>query len=195
MFSAKELIIIVILAAGIGLGASRYFNFKNSAQQSLYSHMGGEFTLDGKDGAVSLSDFKNKNVILYFGFTHCPDVCPLSLSNLGAHFKKLAKSIQDNTQVIFISVDHRRDKPKSVHAYASHFGKSFIGITGNKDAIEGITKKYGVIFSYEEMPESELKYTVNHTSRFFLVNKDGVLIDAVPDTVKFEDFRKKVLSL
>lgn len=195
MFSAKEIIIIILLAAGIGLGASRYLNFKNATTASMYSHMGGEFTLDGKQGPVSLSDFKNKNVILYFGFTHCPDVCPLSLSNLGAHFKKLPASIKNDLQVIFISVDHRRDKPEGVHSYASHFDSSFIGVTGNEDAIKGITKKYGVIFEYEEMPESELKYTVNHTSRYYLINKSGVLIDAVPDTVKFEDFRQKVLSL
>ena len=195
MFSLKEIIIIVLFAAILGLGASRYLTSTKKSSVSKYSHMGGNFTLTGKEGPISLSQFRNKNVILYFGFTHCPDVCPLSLSNLGSNFKKLPEVVQNDLQVIFISVDHRRDKPKEVHSYAAYFDPSFIGVTGSKDLIKKVTKSYGVTFEYEEIPESELKYTVNHTSRYFFINKSGVLIDATPDTIKFEDFRKKVLSL
>lgn len=196
MFNAKELILIVIFAAAIGLGASRYFSFQDQAKESLYSHMGGEFTLDSPKGPISLSDFKQKkNVILYFGFTHCPDVCPLSLSNLASLYRRLPEHIKKEIQVFFISVDYRRDTPQTAHEYASHFDSSFIGLTGNEDAIKGITKKYGVVFEFEEMPKSQLKYTVNHTSRFYFINKSGTLLDAVPDSVKFEDFRQKVLKL
>lgn len=196
MFKAKEIVFIIILAAGIGLGASRYFKFQQQSTSSMYSHMGGEFTLDAINGPVSLSDFKGKkNVIVYFGFTHCPDVCPMSLSNLATLYRRLPPTIKNDIQVFFISVDHRRDTPKSAHEYASHFDSSFIGMTGNEDAIKGITKKYGVIFEYEEMPESQLKYTVNHTSRFYLINKQGILIDAIPDSVKFEVFNQKVSAL
>lgn len=133
---------------------------------------GGDFTLQGSEGAVKLSQYTGKVVILYFGFATCPDVCPMSLSYLNRALKKIDK--RNEIQAIFISVDYKRDNPAKVDKYAKFFNKNFIGITGSKEEIEKVTKQYEVYFKFIDMPESAVKYTVDHTSRFFIIDKRGV---------------------
>ena len=86
---------------------------------------GGDFTVESGDGEVSLSDFEGKTVILYFGFASCPDVCPMSLSYLNSVLKDIEN--RDQVQVIFVSVDYKRDTPEKVSEYAKFFDKNFIG--------------------------------------------------------------------
>lgn len=134
---------------------------------------GGDFSLATGAGDVKLSDFRGKALVLYFGFASCPDVCPMALSYLNGVLNKFEK--RDEVQVLFVSVDYKRDTPDSVSQYASFFNKDFVGATGTKEQIDEAAKKYGVYYKFIEMEDSELGYTVDHTSRFFIIDKKGNL--------------------
>jgi len=188
---SKTIIVFVIL-----MGVRYYYKSKKvtTETKNLYAHLGGDFTLQSKTGNFSLANLKGKPSILYFGFTSCPDICPLSLSRLTRALDKIDPKIHDKINKVFISVDYKRDTPQQVSKYAAHFG-NFIGLTGTKEEIEDVTKKYAVHFQFVKLKNSAMKYTVDHTSRFYLLNKDGVLINSFSDVINDPKFKEQLLEL
>lgn len=132
---------------------------------------GGEFALQSDQGEVKLSDFRGKTVVLYFGFASCPDVCPMSLSSLNRMLKDFPQ--RDEVQVVFISVDHQRDTPEGVSKYARYFNEDFVGVTGSKKSIDEVTEKYNIYYKFIELENSEMGYTVDHTSKFIIIDEEG----------------------
>jgi protein SCO1/2 len=130
-----------------------------------------DFTLQSADGPVSLSDFRGKFVLLYFGYTYCPDVCPATLSTLD---KALARAgdVADKFQVVFISVDPNRDNPKRLAEYARFFNPAFIGITGSREEIDRVTQTFGIYYRLND-DKSKEDYTVDHTSRIIVIDPEG----------------------
>lgn len=120
-----------------------------------------------------LSDQKGKIVLLFFGYTSCPDVCPTTLAEL----KLVMDDLGDKTklvQVVFVSVDPKRDTPRKTQEYVEHFSREFIGLSGPVDKLESVWKDFGVF--REEVPSvSAAGYSVNHTARVYLVDADGNL--------------------
>jgi protein SCO1 len=159
-----------------------------------YAHLGGNFTLQGGKGNTTLEQFKGRPVILYFGFTSCPDVCPLSLQQLNKSFDKTIPNDRKNIQVIFISVDWKRDTPKKVDQYAKFFSDEFIGLTGTKDEIDFVVKKYAAFYEFVPLKESSLGYTVDHSSRYYMIDKKGVLRNSYTDSSS-DEFKKLVKQL
>jgi protein SCO1/2 len=135
--------------------------------------LGGDFTLAHKSGDWKLSSSNGKLRVIYFGFTTCPDICPMALNKLSKVLKRLNSEQLKEVQSIFVSVDYKRDTVASVDEYVDFFGKGYVGLTGTKKQIEKVTKDYGVFFEFVPLKDSALKYTVDHTSRFYLINKDG----------------------
>jgi protein SCO1/2 len=120
-----------------------------------------------------LSDQKGKIVLLFFGYTSCPDVCPTTLAELKQVMDGLgdkAKSIQ----VVFVSVDPERDTPEKIQQYVEHFNQNFIGLSGPTDELQIIWDNYGV-FREEVESDSAFGYIVNHTARTYLIDVDGNL--------------------
>ena len=118
-----------------------------------------------------LSDLRGKVAVLFFGYTHCPDVCPLSLAHLHAVMQRLGK-LADQVRIVFVSVDPERDTPKVLHHYVSAFDKYAIGVTGSSDAIRDLTRDYRVAFSHEK-PDSDGNYEVSHSSAVFIFDRKG----------------------
>lgn len=158
----------------------------------LYGVLNSNFNLESAQGNKTLDDFKGKPLILYFGFTACPDVCPMSLSYLRSALKDID---QDSYQVIFISLDYKRDKPQDVQKYVDYFGKNFIGLTGSQDQIEQVAKNYNVYFNFVKLEDSELNYTVDHTSRFFILNKSGQAIKSIRSDEDQQTFLNEFMSV
>jgi protein SCO1 len=131
------------------------------------------FTMDSIDGKVSLSDFKGKIPIIYFGFMFCPDVCPTSLSMIAEAFSRLPKLDADKFQLIFISVDPDRDKLKDLKEYASYFYPNAIGITSDKKNLKEVSAKYGSFYAKEYLQGSKIEYSVVHTSFIYIMDKEG----------------------
>lgn len=127
-------------------------------------------SLTGAGGRqVSLSDFAGKVVLLYFGYTFCPDVCPLTLSDL----RRVQEDIGDEgLQVLFVSVDPARDRPEIAHAYASGFHPRFIGLSGTPEATAEVAAGWGVFYEPGE-PDASGNYPVDHTARVFAIDKAG----------------------
>lgn len=130
------------------------------------------FRLTGDSGqTVTGKDLRGKVVMLYFGYTHCPDVCPLSLTHLHVVMQRLGK-LADQVRIVFVSVDPERDTPKVLHGYVRAFDKHAIGVTGSSDAIRDLTRDYRVAFS-DEKPDSDGNYEVSHSSAVFIFDRKG----------------------
>ncbi len=112
-------------------------------------------------------------MLLYFGYTYCPDVCPTTLSNLARAKEKLGGN-GDKVQVVMISVDPARDKPEALANYVASFDSSFIGLTGTPDEIAAVAKPYGIFYAKGEGTVKS-GYLVDHTASVLVVDKAGNL--------------------
>jgi protein SCO1/2 len=133
-----------------------------------------DFTLQSARGPVSLSDFRGKIVLLYFGYTSCPDVCPTTLANLRQALNDLGQ-LADQVQVILVSVDWKRDTPESLASYLSAFRPDFLGLTGTQAQIDAVTKDFGIFYKLNE-PDSKGYYSVDHTATLLVLDRQGQLI-------------------
>ena len=156
---------------------------------------GGEFTLDSTRGPVNLGDLEGKVVMLFFGFTSCPDVCPLSLAKIGACLSSLEAEQAQDVGALFITLDPGRDTAERMHQYAEFFHPGIIGLTGSKGAIDELTARYGVTYERRQSPESALGYTISHSDTILLLDRNGVLVDRVGNDEGSESLRGKVLEL
>ncbi|CCH43583.1 hypothetical protein BN7_3136 [Wickerhamomyces ciferrii] len=141
--------------------------------------VGGPFELIDHNG----NKFTNENLkgqfnILYFGFTHCPDICPDELDKLGIWLNKL-KSQNINVQPIFITCDPNRDTPKVVKEYLEDFHPDIIGLTGTYEQVKNICKQYRVYFSTPPTLKPGQDYLVDHSIFFYLMDSDGEFVDAM----------------
>lgn len=137
--------------------------------------LGGDFQLDSGKGPVALNDFRDQVVVMMFGFTSCPDVCPTGMATVAAAIKQLEESQQQQVQPLFISVDPERDTAAKLDEYAHYFHPRFIGLTGSTEAIDEVVRSYGAFYQKVPMPDSELGYTVDHSTRVYLINRQGQL--------------------
>ncbi|MES3674679.1 SCO family protein [Halomonas elongata] len=132
-----------------------------------------EFDLVDEDGEdVQAEAFIGKPTLLFFGFTHCPDVCPTTLAKLSAAIKQLDESWQDDVQVLFVSVDPARDTPDVMKQYTEAFGPQFIGLSGDLAKIDALTNRYRVTYEYGEK-DARGHYNVSHSSSVFAFDRQG----------------------
>lgn len=132
------------------------------------------FTLTGPGGeSVSLIDFRDKVVVLYFGYTFCPDVCPATMVELRDAMQALGNK-SDEVQVIMVSLDPERDTPDVLEKYVAHFDPSFIGLTGTEDELIIASTPLGIFYEKEEGSAAS-GYLVNHTATVMVLDKRGYL--------------------
>ncbi len=130
---------------------------------------------------ASLSDFEDQVLVLYFGYTFCPDVCPTTLSGLKKALDQLGGAA-DDVQVIMVSVDPARDSPEILGEYLSYFDPRFLGMTGTQEEIASVATVYGVFYQAEE-GTVDTGYLVSHTARLMVVDRDGYLKLVMPGDV------------
>lgn len=136
------------------------------------SRMGMDFTLTDPDGrAVSLSDFRGKVVMIFFGFTQCPDVCPTALAR-AAHVRSLLGPDADQLQVLFVTLDPERDTPEVLADYARAFDPSFIALRGTPAQIDEVAGAFKVF--HMRVPAGDT-YTIDHTAYSYLYDRKGKL--------------------
>ena len=183
----KNPVKIVLLLGALAIAGIFALYISNSTvpigeKQKALKDLGGEFQLNSLDGTVSLNQFKGQTVVLYFGFLNCAEVCPSSMGVMSAAFSLLPPEEYTNVQGIFISVDPGRDDLDSLDKFAKYFDKRIKGLTGTKNEIDALTQQYGVYFDLVDMESSELSYTVDHASLFYIINPEGKLVDAMSHT-------------
>ena len=143
----------------------------------IYDAIGDDFTLPSTlDAPLTLSDYKGKIVLLNFGYTNCPDVCPMVLTRLANISNRLESEFGISTnrlQTIFISVDPERDDIIRLKEYLGFFNPNFIGISASLEATHQVTKSYSVFF--EKVQDENAGYQVAHNDKIFLLDKRGRL--------------------
>ncbi len=154
---------------------------------------GGRFILRSHTGKVLTDqDFLGQYLLIDFGYTTCPDVCPTTLLKL-AQVDRLLGDDAKNVQVLFVSVDPERDTPEVLRHYVTSFDPAFLGLTGSKAAIDSMTRKYHVKYQYvgKDSPD-DMDYTVDHTSAVFFMGPDGRFIARFSYPTPAEQIAEKV---
>jgi len=186
----KTIILIAFLAFVLGIGMAWYYLPQSSPDLEInidgYTKVkvtegkfGGDFTLFQGDKPVSLSDFHGQLVVMYFGFASCPDVCPTTLAIIASALRQLTPEELETVQPVFISIDPERDQGEKLTAYATYFHPDFIGITGTPDEVQKVANQYGGFFIKVES-DSALGYLVEHTSKTYIISKDGQYVGILP---------------
>lgn len=157
-----------------------------------------EFTLTDETGElVTAEQYNGKASLVFFGFTHCPDICPLTLASLASQLRQLSDDEREQVQVLFVSVDPDRDTPDHLRDYTGAFGPEFVGLTGTQQQLRDITRRYRVTYSYAE-PDEHGNYDVSHSSGVFGFNSDGEAVilmrDNLPPEQQLEDIRQLINS-
>lgn len=133
------------------------------------------FTLTGEGGEpVSLSDFRGEVVALYFGYTHCPDVCPLTLGTYKAALDRLPAEVSEQVNVIMISVDPERDTPEVLGRYMNLFNERFMGVTGSLEEIDALLAAWDIQIT-RGTPDDIGAYEVDHPAASWIVDQEGRL--------------------
>ena len=132
-----------------------------------------DFTLtDHHEQSFRLSDQTGKIVVLFFGFTTCPDVCPTALSDM-AYVRQQLGVDAATVQMVFITVDPARDTSDQMARYLSIFDSTFIGVRGDDAALAAVMKDYGAAAFRRELPDCALGYTMDHTASLYVIDKQG----------------------
>jgi protein SCO1/2 len=144
------------------------------SEQTRPSSVGGPFQLVNQDGkTVSEADFRGKPLLVFFGFTHCPDICPTTLFEVSEIFNRLGKDAE-KVNAIFVTVDPERDTPEKLKLYLSSFHPQISALSGSDAQVEAIKKAYFVYA--KRVPLEGGGYTMDHTSVVYLMDKQGKFI-------------------
>jgi protein SCO1/2 len=154
---------------------------------------GGDFTLHTPQGkAVSLASLQGRVVLLYFGFTYCPEMCPTELLQFQRLLSLLPADQRALVQPIFVSVDPKRDTPDVLVPYIGHFGKEILALTGSEPELRKVADQYGAQFRYVPTGSS---YTVDHTVNTYLIDRTGKLVQIIPYGTPTKEILKLVSRL
>jgi protein SCO1/2 len=143
-------------------------------RETALGTIGGPFTLTGADGKpFSSARLNGRPAAIFFGFTHCPDVCPTTLARLVKLRRQLGKG-DEALSIVFITVDPERDGPAEVGSYAGLFNAPIIGLTGSPADIERVKKQFAVYSA--KVPQPGGDYSVDHSAAVFLMDRDGKFV-------------------
>jgi len=138
---------------------------------------GGDFVLQSADGPVDTRTLRGKVVLITFGYTYCPDICPTTLATLAEAVKQLSPAEARHLAVLFVSVDPERDTPPRLKDYAAFFHPAIVGVTGSRAQVDEAARRYGVSYARHDVGGGN--YLVDHSAWTYLVAADGRLVDRI----------------
>lgn len=156
--------------------------------------LGGDFTLQSADGPVALHDFRGKVVLIYFGYTYCPDICPTSLSTTAQALSALEESELRQVKVLFVSVDSERDTVDKLKDYAAYFHPNIIGVTGSAEEVAAAAQRYGASYQKQEV-KTDGGYVVDHSAYTYLVDQNGKLVVSIAHATPAAEVLKQIRTL
>ena len=180
------LFIAVIMMSFTGVACSPAFEYKGARLDPPAPIP--DFELMADDGQpFRLSDSNSDITLVYFGYTFCPDVCPLTMVDVRQALAQLDPAERERVQVIFISADPERDTPEVLDRYLSAFDPTFIGLTDDFEKIQTVMKPFGAFAEKEEVENSAAGYLVSHTARLYLLNTNHEILLTYPFGFEPED--------
>ncbi len=171
LYATLGLLLVVLL-----FGAGGFLWLSNSSGGAGSLGIGGPFTLENGDGKpVTDRDFRGKYMLVYFGYTFCPDVCPTTLTAVADAMDKLGPQA-GQVRPLFITVDPKRDTPAVIKQYAAAFGPSIVGLTGTAAEIATVAKEYRVYYAEHRTGSGPNDYSMDHSSVLYLMDPKGGFI-------------------
>lgn len=187
----------LVLLIAAGLGGYAWMNRHIEQKGFGAALVGGPFTLTDQNGKrVTEKDFLGKYMLVFFGYTYCPDVCPTELQVMMAALDAMGPEA-DQVQPVFISIDPGRDTPEVLKAYVGNFGPRLIGLTGTPDEVATAAKAYRVYYAKAGNTPSATDYLMDHSSIIYLMGPDGRFVKHMPyttDAAKLAAVLKEALS-
>lgn len=188
-FALWTLVVIVVAATGLTLMRQPKF----VEQQADKVIIGGPFTMTSQLGQpVTEKDYLGQPMVMFFGFTNCPDICPTTLLRLTDLMAKLGPD-SDKLQVVLVSVDPERDTPEILKAYLSQFDPRFSALTGTPEQLETFAKNYR--FIYKKVPFGDGNYTMDHSAGVYLYDAKGAFVGTLDPHEKDDVVLKKLHNL
>jgi len=184
----KNSIMMLSLVVVIALGIFFIDILKDKTEKG--TKLGGRFILIDQNEMTFDSKTSNKNKLIYFGYTYCPDVCPFDILKLSKFIDK-NPHLKKKLEFIFITVDPDRDQPQQLKSFLENFNSSIIGLTGSKNQIQEVIKKFRIFVKIHKDSTDDENYLVDHSSLFFLVDKN----DKYLTHFRPSDFDSKIQSL
>jgi protein SCO1/2 len=179
-----------VVAAGLGLAAGLPRLSHDAGAPSI----GGPFALvDGDGHKVTDKDFLGRWTLIYFGYTHCPDACPTTLSAIGGALDKIPAAKRKDFSVLFITVDPARDTPGIVGQYAKAFGPEFVGLTGSAPALAKVEQEYRVYAQRHDLKGGD--YAMDHSSIIYVIAPDGHFDGLLDDSLSPADMAQRLSHL
>ena len=167
-----------------------FLSIENKKDEYVASFKGSSFSLkDVNNNIITEKSFEGPLTAIFFGFTNCPDVCPMTLNNLNLVVNNLDKKKKEKFKVFFVSIDPERDTPKIIKDYLSSFENKIYGITGNPKKIFVLSKSWGVIS--EKIFTEDGNYLINHSSSVILL-KNGKYLDRISHHANYKDMFKTI---
>jgi protein SCO1/2 len=190
-------VFVGMTALGLGIGfyiASYHQPTKPDVQGLLWpdpKQLRAFATIDHNGRVFSIDRLQGKWSFLFFGFTHCPDVCPLTLAVLNDFYNRIqGTELARGTQIIFVTVDPERDTSERVRDYVGYFNPAFIGLGGNMDQIISLSSQLGVFFMHGEKT-GDGGYSVDHTAAVFLIDPLGRVVAVFSAPHQVDSFRDR----
>lgn len=150
--------------------------------------------LDSSGRPRNFEEFRGKVLIVFFGYTSCPDICPGTLRKYASLIRTLRNHESEKIQVLFITVDPARDTPKHTDTYVKWFNPSFIGLSGNEQQIADVARQFKVIYSKQAV-EGGMGYVIDHTTAAYLIDPKGQLRLAIPEAALLEPISADLRTL
>lgn len=164
---------VLIAISGIGL-----YQYAFAPQND--EPVGGPVDLPSTQGDFSLTQLDDDQLaIVSFGYTYCPDICPMTQSVKRQALAQLSEAQRDRVVPVMITVDPERDTIARMQEYMGFFGEEFIGAVGSQEQLEDVASRYGVIWRRVDAPDSAMAYTIDHSASLFLVNREGDILQRV----------------
>jgi len=167
----------------------------NNSEPLKKDFSGGDFTLKSAAGPLSLQDLRGSVVLIFFGYTACPTVCPISLATIANVYKRMSPTELQGTRALFISLDPERDNLELLERYTKYFHPNIIGLTDEISVLKKVAEKYGVKYKKTLVPDSTLGYVISHSSDIIIVDRDGVLRMTVPHDIDADHLLKQLKLL
>ncbi len=184
--------IFFIIFSLILVSCAKNAEFKFNGSDISNANLNSSFELLSHTGEIKkITDFKGSIVAIFFGFTHCPDICPTSMQELKFIKESLGKQ-SDKLQVIFITLDPERDNQSLLNSYVPSFDKSFIGLTGSQEDINRVASQYKIF--HMKVGEGD-SYTIDHSSGIYIIDKDGKIRVRHPYGSKVESIIEDIQHL